>query len=610
MGNNNNSGKNDANSINAYAMYLLSRYTENILAEDKDNEIVFRDLDNCLCRDVELEKLSRALLLRDKNYVVLSGPTGVGKRNLFYKYVSNSFVDLNVNCTMAFRVKLVEMLVDFGDVTTMMNSFENAVSFITQIADQLSNDARVLIYIEDLDKIPSRLYANISVKLRQLSTDSNIKFILAYNTDNAEISEVKDMGYILEDAELISMNFLSKEDTRKVVLTKIDDIGKFHKCRFSKKIVDYILDVMFKEFGESSVQCILDILDACGAYKEEHKNEVKPGGLITEDIVTKVIYDYIGKDVTKTEKTGELSVKNLNKNLKSNIFGQDRACDIVDKCIKVASVGLNDDNKTVCNLLFVGPTGVGKTELAKVVAKSLDVPMLRYNMTEFQDQISINKLIGSAPGYVGYEEGGRLVSDVIHNPKCVLLLDEIEKAHPSVYNMLLQIMDDAKLTDSLGRTAKFNDVVLIMTSNAGAADIGTRKIGFEVDENKKVIKDEAMDAAIERTFLPEFINRLTEVVKFNFLDAEVGKKIINKKLNELQEKLDKREIKIKLSKSAEEYILERGINNKFGAREISRIFTKEINSILANMIIDNDISSNTNLEVYCKDNSLSVRKKK
>ena len=597
----------ESEKYNNYAMYLLTKYSESILTESVDGGIVIRESEECLFREKEYDKLVRALRLRDTNNILLIGPDGVGKRNLVYKYVSNTFVDLNIDCVMSFRVKLVEMLVDCGDTTQLISNFENTVRLLSQVARKIASNPKILIYIEDMEKLPVRILTNIFIKMRSLSAWANAKFILAYNTDKIE-DKISNIEQYLDNSEVIYMDYLTREQTEEVVKLRLDSIAKYHKCRFSKKVLDYLMNIVYKEYTAVSPRTILDLIDSCGAYKEEHKDEAKYG-IITESIVKKVAYEFFGIDDSNLDTTDEEKVKTLNNKLKSNVFGQDKACDIVDKCIKIASVGLNDNDKTVCNLLFVGPTGVGKTELAKVVAKSLNVPMLKYNMTEYQDQISVNKLIGSAPGYVGYEEGGRLVSDVINNPKCVLLLDEIEKAHPSIYNMLLQVMDDAKLTDSLGRTAKFNDVILIMTSNAGASDIGTRKIGFEVDESKKIIKDEAMDAAVERVFLPEFINRLTEVVKFNFLDEKVGRKIIEKKTNELRDKLKERNIEVSITKKAEDYILKKGINNKFGAREIGRIFIKEINSKIADIIIDNGADNINGIEIYCKDDLLAVRKK-
>jgi len=271
----------------------------------------------------------------------------------------------------------------------------------------------------------------------------------------------------------------------------------------------------------------------------------------------------------------------LEEKIKEKVFGQDEAVESVVNAVKLSRAGLNEENKPIASLLFVGPTGVGKTEVAKTLAQELNVELIRFDMSEYMEKQSVAKLIGSPAGYVGYEDGGLLTSAIQKNPNCVLLLDEIEKAHSDIYNILLQVMDYATLTDNQGRKADFRNVILIMTSNAGASKLNKNAIVF----GERKFKNECIDDEVKKVFSPEFRNRLNKIVVFNNINKDMAIKIVNKEINNLEQKLIKKKITLKLSKKCIDYIINKGISEEYGAREIKRIIDKEIKNLLVDEIL-------------------------
>ena len=255
--------------------------------------------------------------------------------------------------------------------------------------------------------------------------------------------------------------------------------------------------------------------------------------------------------------------------------------DEIVRSIKLSRAGLSNGEKPVANLLFVGPTGVGKTELARSLSEELGVKLIRFDMSEYTEKHTASKLIGSPPGYVGYEEGGLLTDAIRKNPYCILLLDEIEKAHSDIFNILLQVMDYATLTDNQGRKADFRNVILIMTSNAGASQIGKKLVGF----GERTVEKDAIDEAVKKTFTPEFRNRLTKIVAFHHINEEMALLITKKQLNVFKEQLKERNIELSFSKKVVSHIAEKGISNEYGAREIARIIEGKIKPLLVDEIL-------------------------
>ena len=274
--------------------------------------------------------------------------------------------------------------------------------------------------------------------------------------------------------------------------------------------------------------------------------------------------------------------------MKANVFGQDDAIKECVKAIKLSRAGLTDSNKPVASLLFVGQTGVGKTEIARQLAKSLGIDFIKYDMSEYAEQTAVNKLIGADSGFVGYEEGGRLVEDIRKHPHCVLLLDEIEKAHPSVFNVLLQVMDDARLTDNHNRVADFKNVIIIMTSNAGASGIMQKGLGFNSSNSVDFSK---MDKAVEKTFSPEFRNRLTKIIVLNSMNDVMAKRIAQKQLKSLVKTLEEKGVHLTYTPAVVDYCVRHGVTKEFGARPIIRVINNDIRMVLVDDLIMGNLTN-------------------
>ena len=320
----------------------------------------------------------------------------------------------------------------------------------------------------------------------------------------------------------------------------------------------------------------LDLLDEAGAYAETRKEKK-----VTRKTVDLALADICRIDVQASESDTKDDLMMMEERLKTKIYGQDKAIKTVSEAILMSKAGLTDTSKPIGSFLFVGPTGVGKTELSKVLSQQLHVPLHRFDMSEYAEKHSVAKLIGSPAGYVGYDDGGILTDTIRKNPYCVLLLDEIEKAHEDIYNLLLQIMDYAVITDNKGRKADFRNVVLIMTSNAGARYAHKASVGFE----SKVNAGAAMAREVKNVFAPEFINRLSSVVVFNDMDEHMASLILEDKVKKLQERLDSRKVTLEITPEARERLLKDGYKPEYGAREIERTLNSTLTPLLMREIL-------------------------
>ena len=285
------------------------------------------------------------------------------------------------------------------------------------------------------------------------------------------------------------------------------------------------------------------------------------------------------------------------------MFGQDEAVSQVVNAIKFSKAGLLEENKPLASLLFVGPTGVGKTEIARTLAAELGVKLIRFDMSEYGEKHAVAKLIGAPAGYVGYEEGGLLTEQVRKNPSSVVLLDEIEKAHPDIYNVLLQVMDYATLTDNQGRKADFRNTVLIMTSNAGASRLGKSSIGFGGGS----VNDSVISEAVKDTFTPEFRNRLNRIVTFNAMNDDMAARIVEKKLNELGTMLQKRDVEFVVENAAKDLVRTKGVTTEFGARELDRVIRNEIKPLLVDDLLFGDLNRGGRLLLDAADGKFIVK---
>ena len=347
------------------------------------------------------------------------------------------------------------------------------------------------------------------------------------------------------------------EETKHILRQLREQYEKFHGVTYDEEALDFAVDASYKYVNDRFLpDKAIDLIDEAGANLEMRgeKSEVR----VTKADIAEVLAKTCKVDALAMKDDDNSHLSFLSSHLSSKIYGQDEAIRQVVESVQMSKAGLLDDNKPLASLLFVGPTGVGKTEVARVLAQELGIELLRFDMSEYTEKHTVAKLIGSPAGYVGYEDGGLLTDAIRKTPNCVLLLDEIEKAHQDIYNILLQVMDYARLTDNKGRKADFRNVILIMTSNAGAQYAAQANIGF----TGKTSRGEAMLKQVKKTFKPEFINRLTGTVVFNDMDETMARLILKKKLGELQEKLTAKQVTMNLSDEAFALLLKEGFTRE------------------------------------------------
>ncbi len=342
----------------------------------------------------------------------------------------------------------------------------------------------------------------------------------------------------------------------------------------------------------------VDLLDEAGAWRKLHPNN-DAVQTVDKKIVAEVLAHICKVDILAEDEDDLKKIIDLESRVKNQIFGQDRAVMEVTEAVQMASTGLIDDNKPMASLLFVGPTGVGKTELARVLSSELGVPLLRFDMSEYAEKHTVAKLIGSPAGYVGYEDGGLLTDAIRKTPHCVLLLDELEKAHQDIYNILLQVMDYAVLTDNKGQKADFRHVVLIMTTNSGA-QFARQTVGFTQTQSA----GGTMLKNVKKTFKPEFLNRLSAITVFNDMDKPMAERILNKKIGFLKEKLAVKEIKLSLDQEATDFLLNKGFSPEYGGREIDRVISTSLKPLIMKALLHGELKSGSIANVHVENYSL------
>ncbi len=397
----------------------------------------------------------------------------------------------------------------------------------------------------------------------------------------------------------IDVNEPTLEDAVKILQGLKTNYEKHHKVRYTPEAIRAAVELSAKYIHDRKLpDKAIDVIDEVGASRM-----LLPEGKRRKTVTLKDVEDIVAKIARippKSVSTDDREqLRNLDRDLKAMVFGQDSAIEALSAAIKLSRAGLRDAEKPIGNYLFSGPTGVGKTEVAKQLAKTLGIELIRFDMSEYMERHSVSRLIGAPPGYVGFDQGGLLTDAIDQHPHAVLLLDEIEKAHQDLYNILLQVMDHGKLTDHNGKTVDFRNVILIMTTNAGASDMAKATIGFE--RPTRVGEDEE---AIKRLFTPEFRNRLDAIVGFAGLTPEIVGRVVEKFVMQLEAQLADRNVTIELSSAAKEWLAERGYEPLYGARPLARVIQEFVKKPLAEELLFGKLAKGGSVKVGLKDGAL------
>lgn len=540
-----------------------------------------KDINPLIGREKEIERTIQILCRKDKNNPLHIGEPGVGKTAITYglvQMIREGNVPDILSGSRVFALDLGGMLAG----TQYRGDFEKRFK---KVITEIEKEEKPIIYLDEIHNLAGAGAVGESSfdagnMLKPYLSEGHIRFIGATTYDEYKKYFEKNKS-LVRRFQNVEISEPSEDETIKILQGLREKYETFHGVKYDDKVLEYAVGMSAKHINERYLpDKAIDLIDEAGAYRKLHP---------TEDDVQIVGIDVINEVLTKicrvpieTVETDEVDgLATLEERIKSQVFGQDEAVSQVVNAIKFSRAGLLEDNKPLASLLFVGPTGVGKTEIAKTLAKELGVKLIRFDMSEYGEKHAVAKLIGAPAGYVGYEEGGLLTEEIRKNPSSVLLLDEIEKAHADIYNVLLQMMDYATLTDNQGRKADFRNVVIIMTSNAGANRLGKPSIGFiQGYADKNVLEEE-----IKNTFQPEFRNRLNKIVMFNPMDDEMGEKVVEKKLFELSEMLKKRGISFSFTKNAGALIQKKGISREYGAREVDRVIRNDIKPLLVDDIL-------------------------
>jgi ATP-dependent Clp protease ATP-binding subunit ClpA len=538
------------------------------------------DVDPLIGRSEEVERCIQVLCRRRKNNPLLVGDPGVGKtaiaEGLAHKIVAGETPEVLANATI-FSLDMGALLAgtryrgDFEErlkaVMTEMEDHPDAVLFIDEIHTVIGAGATSGGAMDASNLLKPALQGG---KLRCMGSTTYKEFRQHFEKDRA----------LARRFQKIDVNEPSVDDSIKILKGLKPYFEEHHDIKYTTEAIKSAVELAARYIHDRKLpDKAIDVIDEAGAAQHlvaESKRRKTIGTKEIEAVVAKIAR-IPPKNVSKND--AEV-LKDLEKALKRVVFGQDVAIEALSSAIKLARAGLREPEKPIGNYLFAGPTGVGKTEVAKQLASTLGVELLRFDMSEYMEKHAVSRLIGAPPGYVGFDQGGMLTDQVDQHPHCVLLLDEMEKAHPDVYNILLQVMENGKLTDHNGRTVDFRNVILIMTSNAGAREMSQSAIGFGRD------KREGEDtAAIERTFTPEFRNRLDAVISFASLGKKIITRVVEKFVLQLEAQLMDRNVTIELTPAAAEWLGDKGYDDKMGARPLGRVIQEHIKKPLAEELL-------------------------
>ncbi|MBJ3763401.1 ATP-dependent Clp protease ATP-binding subunit ClpA [Maribius pontilimi] len=560
------------------------------------------DIDPLIGREHEVERCIQVLCRRRKNNPLLVGDPGVGKtaiaEGLAKKIVEGQTPEVLAHTTI-YSLDMGALLAgtryrgDFEErlkaVMTEMEEHDDAVLFIDEIHTVIGAGATSGGAMDASNLLKPALQGG---KLRCMGSTTYKEFRQHFEKDRA----------LSRRFQKIDVNEPSVEDSVKILRGLKPYFEEHHDIKYTNDAIKTAVELSSRYINDRKLpDKAIDVIDEAGAAQHlvvESKRRKTIGTKEIEAVVAKIAR-IPPKNVSKDDAA---VLKDLEGTLKRVVFGQDAAISALASAIKLSRAGLREPEKPIGNYLFAGPTGVGKTEVAKQLADTLGVELLRFDMSEYMEKHAVSRLIGAPPGYVGFDQGGMLTDGVDQHPHCVLLLDEIEKAHPDVFNILLQVMDHGKLTDHNGRAVDFRNVVLIMTSNAGAAEMSKSAMGFGRDR-----REGEDTAAIERTFTPEFRNRLDAVISFGALPKEVIMQVVEKFVLQLEAQLMDRNVTIELTKPAAEWLADKGYDDKMGARPLGRVIQEHIKKPLAEELLFGKLAKGGVVQVGVTDGKIDLR---
>ena len=531
-------------------------------------------------RTNETREAMRILCRKRKNNILIVGGRGVGK-TAFVHGLAKSFLEGRTPDKLkGFTIK--ELLPNM--VLSGAQYRGDLEGRIDDIARGLSEDGKTIMYVDELKSLGGFSKTDDGMKdiislLTPHLKDGSIKLIISATHEDVKRLQAND-STALDLFRKIELEEPSEEETAEILKNTISGLSEYYNIVFEANLAEYSVSMSRRYILD---RCLpdkaIDLLDEAGAYAMT-ANEKK----VTRRTIDKALSDICKTDVQASDENVKDDLYNMEARLKNKIYGQDEAIKTITETILMSKAGLMETGKTIGSFLFVGPTGVGKTELSKVLAQQLHVPLHRFDMSEYSEKHSVAKLIGSPAGYVGYDDGGILTETIRKNPYCVLLLDEIEKAHEDIYNLLLQVMDYAVISDNKGRKVDFRNTVLIMTSNAGARYAHKASVGYE----RKVNAGTAMAKEVKKVFAPEFLNRLSSVVVFNDMDEKMAAMILDDKISRLESRLQARGIKLVIETEAYSRLLSEGFSPEYGAREIERVLNSRLTPMLMREILFGD----------------------
>lgn len=533
-------------------------------------------------REEELERTIRTLCRKEKNNPLHIGEPGVGKTALVYglaRRIEAGDVPERLRGAKIYGLEIGTLIAG----TAFRGDLEKRLKLIM---DGARAEANAIIYIDEIHNLVGAGTVgdgslDASNLLKPYLEAGDIRFIGSTTFDEFKRHFAKSKGLVRRFLQ-IEITEPSEDETIRILQQLKPNYEAFHGVTYLDEAIETAVRGSARHITDRFLpDKAIDIIDEAGAYLQMHRENGGEKPTVDKTLVSEILARISKVERLTAEENEEEKLRSLYDRISGRVFGQEEAVRAVSEAVMMAKAGLTDETKPLASLLFVGPTGVGKTEVAKVLADEMGVSLVRFDMSEYTEKHTVAKLIGSPAGYVGYDDGGLLTDAVKRSPDCVLLLDEIEKAHPDIYNILLQVMDYGRLTDNKGNTSDFRNVILIMTSNAGARYASRASLGF----GKHVSAGSSMLDQVKKVFKPEFINRLSSTVVFNDMNDSMASLILDKKLNELRNRLSHKKVELVLSDEARAILLKAGITREYGAREIERVINSRLSPLLMRAIL-------------------------